>query len=133
MRSCSASKTTKARESNREISECPSYVLGRRDEVEDRLCFESRDNNIAFNDAIGNGEERVAELHSRCGYSELVGDMWALNTVLCDRRHRITSLHMPQIYSRRNMSSSSNNTAWEVRRYKHLLSAMSAESLTRRF
>lgn len=80
MRSCSASKTTKARESNREISECPSYVLGRRDEVEDRLCFESRDNNIAFNDAIGNGEERVAELHSRCGYSELVGDMWALTS-----------------------------------------------------
>lgn len=35
MRSCSASKTTKARESKKEISECP-YVLGRREEAEDK-------------------------------------------------------------------------------------------------
>lgn len=60
-------------------------------------------------------KRRVAALHSRCDYSELVGDMWALNIVLCERRHRITSLHMPQIYSRRNMVVSSINTAWEGR------------------
>jgi hypothetical protein len=57
MRSCSASKTTKARESNKEISECPSYVLGRREEADGKSCFDSSDNNTAFSDAIGNGEE----------------------------------------------------------------------------
>lgn len=78
MRSCSASKTTKARESNKEMSECP-YMLGRREEADGELCLDSRDNNIAFSDAIGNGEEEGG----RCDYSVLVGDMWA---VLCFAR-----------------------------------------------
>lgn len=91
MRSCSASKTTKARESNKKMSECPSYMLGRREEADGKLCFDSRDNNIAFSDAIGNGEEEGG----RCDYSVLVGDMWALNVVICERRHRITSLQSP--------------------------------------